>query len=281
MYKKTWLNFLIQEAFFFTSTYLVGIALVFRIKQTPQIQKNFNTQPILSNPWFFLLNFAIITLIFFLLLPLFKKRPLFLKGFFIIGIFIGLDITIDIFIGEPYGFILAFILSVLIYQYPKIVVHNLLFSLSLAGVGSVLALSFSPKAIIIILASLAFYDIIAVYFTKHMVKMARVPARQGIFFGIILPQKIQNYFRDNPQFEFTQKRSFAFLGGGDIVLPLMLPISIAQKDLLRSIVIFLFLLLGLVFLSFIFNTQKRKKPMPGLPPLSLAVILGYIIASLI
>ncbi len=88
---------------------------------------------------------------------------------------------IGVFLGEPHALILALILVILLNMYPRILFHNVLFSCSLAGIGATLAASFDPISIVVILGILAFYDIVAVYFTKHMVKMAQIPAKQGVF----------------------------------------------------------------------------------------------------
>jgi RsiW-degrading membrane proteinase PrsW (M82 family) len=58
----------------------------------------------------------------------------------------------------------------------------------------------------------------------------------------------------------------------------MLPVAIAHQSLAQSAVVFFFLILGILLLNYAFSYQKAKRPMPALPPLVLAVILGYVVA---
>ncbi len=279
--KSLKLDVFLREAFFFVLSSLLGILVVFRIYQIPELKKVIDAQRTSLNPLQFLLSFLIVTVLFLLFLPLFKKKPIFLKFFFYLGVLIGLDVVIGVFLGEPHALILALILVILLNMYPRILFHNVLFSCSLAGIGATLAASFDPISIVVILGILAFYDIVAVYFTKHMVKMAQIPAKQGVFFGLILPKRNKDFLKDKPILKFGKKSAYYFLGGGDVVLPMILAISVVKESLIDALIVSLFSFLGLFLLHLIFVFQKNKKPMPGLPPLILMTILGYLITTLI
>ncbi len=276
--KKLNLSTFFQESFFFIFAYLLSLVLVLKTQHNPQIRKDVNAQVSSINIGSFFLAFFIVTLLFFILLPLFKKRPFFLRTFFLISVLIGLDVTISILWSEPYALIVATGLAALLTFFPRVIVHDILFVAALAGISFMLTLSLDISSIIIVLGILSLYDVAAVYLTKHMVKMASIPARQGVFMGIILPEKKKNYFKPNPRFAPGIKKDFFFLGGGDIVLPLMLPVAIAHQSIVQSAVVFFFLILGILLLNYAFSCQKAKRPMPALPPLVLAVILGYVVA---
>jgi presenilin-like A22 family membrane protease len=70
------------------------------------------------------------------------------------------------------------------------------------------------------------------------------------------------------------------LGGGDLVLPLLLIASVAGQNILRSIIILVFALLGLLVMHLIF-IKLKSRPMPALPPIAAFSILGYLISLLI
>ncbi len=281
MLNKFKLDVFLREAVFFVLASVLGIFVVFRIYQIPELKKVIDTQTTSLSPLQFLLSFLIVTVLFVLFLPLFKKKPVFLKFFFFFGVFIGLDVVMGVFLGEPHALILALILVILLNMYPKVLFHNILFSCSLAGIGATLASNFDPISIVIVLGALAFYDIIAVYFTKHMIKIAQVPAEQGVFFGLILPKKNRDFLKDKPALKFGKKSAYCFLGGGDVVLPMILAASVVKESLINALVVSLFSFFGLFLLHLIFVFQKVKKPMPGLPPLVLMTILGYLITTLI
>ncbi len=279
--KSLKLDTFLKEAFFFVVAHILGILVILRIYQIPELKKIVDAQTASLNPLQFLLSFLIVTVLFLLFLPLFKRKPVFLKFFFSLGVLTGLDIFMGVLLGEPYALALSLVLVVLLNMYPKILLHNILFSCSLAGIGATLATNFNPKSIVVILGILAFYDIIAVYFTKHMIKIARVPAEQGVFFGLILPKKNRDFLKNKTVLKFGKKSAYCFLGGGDIVLPLILAASVARESLGSALIISLFSFFGLLFLHLIFVFQKIKKPMPGLPPLILMTILGYLVTTLI
>jgi presenilin-like A22 family membrane protease len=279
--KSLKLDIFLKEAFFFVIAHILGILAVLRIYQIPELKAVIDAQTTSLNPLQFLLSFLIITVLFLLLLPLFKRNPIFLKFFFSLGVLIGLDIVMGVFLGEPYALILSLVLIVLLDMYPKVLFHNILFSCSLAGIGATLSTNFNPKSIVIVLGVLAFYDIIAVYFTKHMIKIARVPAEHGVFFGLILPKKNRDFLKNKTALKFGKKSAYCFLGGGDVVLPLILAVSVAKESLVSALIISLFSFFGLFLLHLIFAFQKVKRPMPGLPPLILMTILGYLITTLI
>ena len=278
---KLRLDIFLKEAVFFVLTYVLGILAILRIYHVPELKEVVTSQAVALNPLQFLLNFLIVTLIFLLLLPLFKRKPIFLKIIFSLSILVGLDVIMGVFFGEPYALAFSLILVVLLNTYPKTLLHNILFSCSLAGIGSILAISLAPNAIVIILAVLALYDVIAVYLTRHMIKMAKIPAENGIFFGLILPKKNKDFLCNKPQLKLGEKSDYFFLGGGDVVLPMILVGSVIKDNLMDGLIIALFSFLGLFLLHLMFSQQKKRKAMPGLPPLILMTLLGYLIVTMI
>jgi len=275
------LNLFLKEAFFFVLTQVLGVFIVLRVYQIPELRETVEAQASELSPIQFLLSFLIVTLIFLLLLPLFKKSPIFLKVLFGLSLLVGLDVLIGAFLGEPRALIFSFVLVILINFYPKIIFHNILFSCSLAGIGALLATSFSPIAVIIILTVLSVYDLVAVYLTRHMVKMAKIPAEKGVFFGLVLPKKTAMFLKDKPALKLGKKSDLFLLGGGDIVLPMVLVGSVAKTNLVDGIIVGLFSLLGLFLMNLLFSFREKGQAMPGLPPLVLMSVLGYLLITLI
>jgi len=282
VFEKIKLGIFAKEALFFILTQSVGLALILKINNSLSLQQALAPQQSFpANPWSFLINFLIVTVIFLLLLPLFKKRPIFLKVFFFFSIIMGLDIVFGIFLGEPTALVITICSAVILGLYPKILTHNLLFSIALAGIGAFIALNLEPFSIAIILSVLAIYDIIAVYVTKHMIKMAQVPASQGVFFGLILPKNNKDFLENKPSLTFDDKSAYYLLGGGDMVLPLILAASIARTNFYYGLIVAGFAFLGLISLHLIFASKTERKAMPGLPPLVFFSLLGYLIVALI
>jgi len=151
--------------------------------------------------------------------------------------------------------------------------------LGIAGAGSWLGLSFTPQLVILLLIIFSIYDFIAVYKTKHMVKMAKAMVEADSIVGLIVPSKVKDFGKDLSQVQPGGK--FLIVGGGDVVFPLVLCVSFVPSSVMKALVMVLFSLLGLGFSFWVFTTQKIKKPIPALPPITLGAIMGYLVTLVI
>lgn len=97
--------------------------------------------------------------------------------------------------------------------------------------------------------------------------------------GLIIPQKISD-FLENPK-EVKLKEKFVILGGGDVIFPLIFSVSMLSQGIISVLIVAFFSLLGLVASFAIFILQKKRQPIPALPPIALLSIIGYIITLLI
>lgn len=282
-------NIFWKEAFLFTLTQVLGIFVAIRVSKVLEALE-IKPEPInLSN---FLIYFLIITLVILAFLKISKKGSgVMLQIFFVLAVFSGLDILFGTFTGEPTATILAAGLIILRFVRPTVWLHNLVVIGGLAGIGAMLGITILPRDAIILLIILAVYDVIAVYKTKHMVKMAKVMIKKRVILGIIIPEKILGLkasMADVEQDKIPVKRilkpnekgKFMILGGGDLVLPLLLIASVANQNIWQSVIILVFALLGLLAMHLLF-IKLKSKPMPALPPLAVFSILGYLVSLLI
>lgn len=287
--KFKYFNIFWKEALLFTLTQILGIFVAVRLSKVLEILEA-ELQPVsFAN---FIIYFIIITLVILAFLKISKKGSgVLLRIFFILAIFSGLDILFSTFIIEPGATILAAGLIVLRFIRPTVLLHNLIVIGGLAGIGGLLGLTISPRDAIILLIILSVYDVIAVYKTKHMVKMAREMIKKRVILGIIVPEKIsglQASMADVEKDKIPARKvlkpgrvgRFMILGGGDLALPLLLIASVVNRSIWHSIIILVFSLLGLLVMHLIF-IKLKSKPMPALPPLALFSILGYLVSLLI
>jgi presenilin-like A22 family membrane protease len=167
---------------------------------------------------------------------------------------------------------------------PTVFLNNLLIIFGLSGLGGILGLSFQPLVIVFLLLIFSIYDFIAVYKTKHMVKMAREMLVTKIIFGLVVPKNVSDFKADLREVEPGGK--FLILGGGDIAFPLLLSASLVPAGIFNSLVVAVFSLIGL-FVSFqIFTKQPPipgggRQPIPALPPIALFSIIGYFSVKLL
>ena len=194
--------------------------------------------------------------------------------------------SIPISIPAILAIILAILLVYILYKYPEWYVIDLTGILIGAGAIAIFGMSLSVFLVIIFLVSLAIYDAISVYKTKHMIDLADTVMDLKLPVLLVVP-KIRNYSliketkRLKKQIEEKEERDAFFMGLGDIVMPGILVASVYNtipNGLLLSIGIIIGTLVGF---SILMIFVMRGKPQAGLPLLCGGAILGYVISSLI
>ena len=269
------------EAFLFSLTLGLGIISSLRITQILEIE----VQKIPLKPVSFLefiLPFLFVLLIVLLIIKFVKFRPgkrILFKIFFILPVFVGGTLFLSLWIGDILALIFVSILIFYWVKKPNILVHNFLLISGMIGVGSVFGLRLDPLLVVFLLIIFSIYDIIAVYKTKHMIKMAKEMIEAKAIPGIILPPKISEL--QAPLKNVKMGGRFLILGGGDIVFPLLLVSSLVPYGILDSLIVTTFATFGLLISFWIFASQKTRKPIPALPPIALFSILGYLITMIL
>lgn len=284
VFQNPWKIFF-QEAFLFCLTLILGILAAF------EINKALKTEEIVLTPisfWEFLFLFFVATLFVFFLTR-FKKakkgKEIIFKGIFILATFIGGVLLISLWLGDIFALILMGFLIFLWLKKSLILIHNLVVILGIAGIGAILGLRLTPWLVVFLLIILSIYDFIAVYKTKHMIKMAKEMIATGTILALIVPQKISD-FKESLR-EVRPGRKVLILGGGDVACPLLLCASLVRIGIINSIVVAVFALIGL-FVSFWFfvsqpstSSDGRRRPIPALPPIALFSIIGFLVSLLI
>ena len=230
----------------------------------------------------FLSYFVLATLIILLVIyiPKIKKyQAKIYKFFFLFSSLFGTLIVLSVFLPDMFSVPLILLLFILWLKLRSVLIHDILIILALAGLGSFFGLAIEPRTVILLLLVLSFYDFIAVYKTKHMLKMASSMLKSGAIMGIIIPQKLKDFKANINQVKPGGK--FMVLGGGDIVFPLIFSVSMLGTGFFPALVVALFSMFGLAVSLIIFMLQKEKNPIPALPPIALFSIIGYIITLII
>ncbi len=219
-----------------------------------------------------------------LLVPFWLKRRsglkhLFFKGVFLVAAYFGGILLLALWLP---GFLaLSLMLFLLIWWFlrPQVWLHDLILILAITGLASFWGVALSPLAVIIFLAAMSIYDFIAVYKTRHMVFMAKEMIEAGSPLAFILPQKPAGFLAQANNIKIGEE--FIFLGGGDIALPLLLTTSLIPQGLEPALVVGFFGLLGILASLFLSLSQPKRRPIPALPPIALACLVGYLLTRLI
>ncbi|MEF8847335.1 MAG: presenilin family intramembrane aspartyl protease [Candidatus Paceibacterota bacterium] len=208
-----------------------------------------------------------------------RTRGVVFKVLFLLAVGTGTLLLLQFWFHFYISLLIVLALIILWTIFHSVAIHNVFVVLGIAGAGSWLGLSFTPQLVIVLLVIFSIYDFIAVYKTKHMVKMAKAMVESNAIVGLIIPSNLKDFSRDISQVQPGGK--FLIVGGGDIVFPLILCTSFVPISMFKALIMVLFSLIGLGFSFWVFASQKIKKPIPALPPITLGAIMGYLITLLI
>ena len=267
-------SFLLELFLYAFSLFLaIGTALNLAVKATSQ-QPQGGTYSAFS----FIILFVIATAILLIILKYFKYSWL-IQGIFYLAILEGLLIFTQAYFAWPQ---FLYVLAIIVFFwaiYQNVLMHNFVLVLSVSAISVFFGFKVMPGTAIIILLALAIYDFWAVYKTKHMIKMFKGLAEEKVNFSLIIPHSFQGLFKKIK--EVSPTTEFMFLGTGDMAIPAIFVVSALRISLLTSLLTALGAVLGFVLLYVIFVSQKDREPMPGLPPLVLGALFGYLISFLI
>lgn len=269
------LKIFIQESISFL---LVGIISIFLAGRFYSLKAVMGAPTQMVEWWQFLLAFGIGTAIVLGLIRI-SHGGWFLRIFFLFALFVGIMITFGAFTSQTLAFILSLVLIFSYVMWPYVWSHDLILILTLPGIAALIGVSLNPWTVAVLLIVMSVYDYVAVYKTKHMMKMAKTMIASRAIFAMIFPEKIKDFKEhlDNAH----PGEGFMMLGTGDFVFPLILASSAFALNSLAPWLVLSFSLIGLLIMHLIFFYQKIRRPMPALPPLAAFSIIGFIIAILI
>lgn len=217
---------------------------------------------------------------FFALLVLFRYfRDRNLWGFFFfISLFFGLNFFLSLYFSPYLALFLSLILVLGKALGRRVVTQNLALIPGLSGIGIAIGMSLTENGALILLLVFSFYDILAVYFTKHMVALFRGLLRGGVIPAVIISEKFSGLWQKVDK--ISAGAGFMFLGTGDIVLPTIFIVAISGLGEVAIWGSILGSLIGFAATEIIFTHQRFRRPMPALPPIATCTILGFLTARL-
>lgn len=230
------------------------------------------------NVWNVLFIFLLITTLVVFLLRLVHGRLLF-QLFFSLAMFAGVWFLADIFLPPEQAVIAAAFLLAIRYFIPRVAIQNLLVVIGVSGVAVNLGFSLPWVTLLVLAAILAVYDIIAVYWTGHMVVMMKGLLARGVIFAAVLPERphgnAERLDRVHPH------EGFMLVGTGDLALPATFVASVARIDFGAAVLTAVGAFAGFLITTAIFIGPDRSRPMPALPPIVLGMILGFLVSFIL
>ena len=203
------------------------------------------------------------------------------KLWFFLSVLFTLVIAFAAFIPQAIALILALILALWKVLRPNIYIHNLTELFIYGGLAAIFVPVLSIFSVSILMILIAIYDMIAVWKTKHMIKLAKFQASSKTFAGLLIPYSLK---KPKPKKGVSKKIIVpvrtAILGGGDIGFPLLFAGVILKisNSFLNAFIISIFAALALMFL---FIIAEKKKFYPAMPFIAVGCFIGYLVTLII
>lgn len=226
----------------------------------------------------------------------FYRGTLLFKILEFLVVFVASQIVFEVVLinlGFDYSFLLAFAcafcLAAAKFFVPKL--KNVTAIVSSAGVGAIFGFSLYILPAIIFIILLSVYDVLSVFWTKHMVLMAKEFSKRQLSFSVSVEKeyKVKIPRKKKPVIQ----KSMLELGTGDMSIPLMLAVSAFRWGCSNAAGSCVLSLAGLVdafaviigsslaLYVVLWYVLTRKAFLPALPPLALGGLIGLAIAKLL
>ena len=264
---------------FFAATQALGIFVAQKISLNPQAG-SIKPEQIANYTLVDLITIILAATIFILIVIKFRRTGAWIfrvvASILILG---GFQTVGELFLPSIWAFLIAAIAVILFHFFNNLIIQNIVMIISLAGLGALLGLSLTPLSVVVTLAVLSFYDIWAVYKTKHMVAMAETMINARAISGFVLPDADDKNFLSKTD-QFKPGSGFMLLGSGDIVLPILFSASLVSFSIYQATLVAIFSCVGLFLMYWILVSQKNFHPMAALPPIAALSIIGYLVSFL-
>jgi len=178
------------------------------------------------------------TLLVFLIMH-FRQQKLWKFWFFAASV-LTISIAFAAFIPSMAAFGFAFLLGLFRVYKPHIIAHNISELFTYAGLAAIFVPIMNLNSALALLVFISFYDMYAVWKSKHMVKLAKYQAKTKLFAGLMIPYDSKGIITDTAALgslgskksvvsknskskkntKITNVVHTAILGGGDIGFPL-------------------------------------------------------------
>jgi len=211
------------------------------------------------------------------------------KLWFFLAVWLTITISLGVFLNGYIAAAFAFVLGLHKLLKPNLVTHNLTEVLIYSGLAILFVPIFDLFWISMLLIAISVYDMIAVWRTRHMVKMALFLTESRAFAGLVIPlaKKRKVSVRVGKE-TVEQEQGAAILGGGDVAFPLLFT-GVIMEELIRTgankVMAFLMVLpvtalvtLGLLAL---FMFARKDRFYPAMPFITLSCFIGFGILILL
>ena len=219
------------------------------------------------------------------------NKPFIWRFWFFVTVWLTLSISFAAFLNNMLAGILALIVSVLKLYKPNIIIQNLSEIFIYGGLAAIFVPMINTFAAFMLLILISIYDYLAVFKTKHMIKLAKFQSSSKVFAGLLIPYEkgkisVKNVPADKSDIK-EKKARVAVLGGGDIGFTLIFAGVVMKGLMLKETVLIGFLKTSIIpiFVSLalliLLIKGKNNKFYPAMPLLSLGCFVGYLVVLVV
>ncbi len=278
---------------------LVGLLILDRYidKEVSQVTGNLTYKPITiaeteierpevkqSTSFIYILLGVLLGTSLVLLLIKFRKQNWW-RFWFLLSVFLCLTIAFSAFINKYLAIFIAIVLALWKIYRPNIIIHNLTEVFIYGGLAAIFVPILNLFSVFMLLIIISFYDMYAVWKSKHMIKLANFQSQSKVFAGLLIPYKMKpiNMHKKKSKTALKKKVSVkvksAILGGGDIAFPLLFSgVVMKAHTLWETMIISFFAALGLFVLL---EISQKDKFYPAMPFITIGSFVGYIVVILL
>ncbi len=174
------------------------------------------------------------------------------------------------------GLVFAFGLMLFKMAKPSILTQNLALMFSVSGAGAFLGMSLTVLPVMFFMLILSLYDFISVFYTKHMVYLAKAVSERPTAFTAAFPTKGNATGKEKAKYNHIYQ-----LGGGDLVIPLMFSVTVLFNYGLVNALAVIFGSLIALLLLFNYIMKRPGNALPALPPICAGACLAFVLSLLI
>jgi len=207
---------------------------------------------------------------------------------FLFAVIVTLSFAFSAFINQWIALALAVVLGILKIFRPSIIVQNITELFIYGGLAAIFVPILNLFWVFMLLIAISIYDMIAVWKSKHMIKLAKFQTKSKVFAGLLLPYKLDRHkakkTKTSKEAVYKIKKvgiKTAILGGGDVGFPLIFA-GVVMKDLmltnpeligfLKTLIIPIFVTIALAAL---FLKSKKDRFYPAMPFISIGCLAGF------
>jgi len=239
------------------------------------------------------------------------------KYWFLFAVIVTMSVSFGVYINPFIAFIIALILGLIKVFKPNVFVHNFTEIFIYTGITIVILPFLNLFSAFMLLIAISIYDAIAVWKSKHMIKLAEFQTTTKVFAGLLIPyKKEKGIIKEGVKVKTAAKpaakkakpglvaeddlalikkkiegdgQKNAILGGGDIAFPMLFSAAVMQHliemenytriaALNNSLIIALTSTIALIGLLLF---SKENRFYPAMPFITVGCLIGYGIILLI